>query len=78
MVDAKKEMTASVRIRIPYQNDTQYSAVHSVIRHSFTTVPGILWIVTAGVLLFYRLNKKTYHKIVAEIQERRSAGESGV
>ena len=59
-------------------NQQQNSAVLSVIRHSFTTVPGILWIVTAGVLLFYRLNKKTYQKIVTEIQERKSAGESGI
>ena len=59
-------------------NQQQNSAVLSVIRHFFTTVPGILWIVTAGVLLFYRLNKKTYQKIVTEIQERKSAGESGV
>ena len=54
-------------------NQQQNPAVLSVIRHAFTTVPGILWIVTAAVLLFYKLNKKTYNKIVAEIQERRSA-----
>lgn len=59
-------------------NQQQNPAVLSVIRHAFTTVPGILWIVTAGVLLFYRLNKKTYHKIVTEIQERKRAGESDV
>lgn len=59
-------------------NQQQNPAVLSVIRHAFTTVPGILWIVTAGVLLFYRLNKKTYRKIVAEIQERKRAGESDV
>ena len=54
-------------------NQQQNPAVLSVIRHAFTTVPGILWIATAAVLLFYKLNKKTYNKIVAEIQERRSA-----
>ena len=59
-------------------NQQQNPAVLSVIRHAFTTVPGILWIVTAGVLLFYRLNKKTYRKIVAEIQERKHAGKSDV
>lgn len=59
-------------------NQQQNPAVLSVIRHAFTTVPGILWIVTAGMLLFYRLNKKTYHKIVTEIQERKRAGESDV
>lgn len=46
----------------------QKAAVLAVIKHSFTTVPGILWIVTAAVLYFYRLNRKTYNKIVQEIQ----------
>ena len=52
-------------------NQQQNSAVLSVIRHSFTTVPGILWVVTAVVLLFYRLNKTTYNKIIAELQSRK-------
>ncbi len=52
-------------------NQQQNSAVLSVIRHSFTTVPGILWVVTAVVLLFYRLNKTTYNKIMAELQSRK-------
>ena len=54
-------------------NQPQNSAVISVIRHSFTTIPGILWIITAAVLLLYRLNKATYNKIVADIQERKGA-----
>lgn len=52
-------------------NQQQNPAVLAVIKHSFTTVPGILWIVTAAVLYFYRLNKKAYNKIVKEIQERK-------
>ena len=52
-------------------NQQQNAAVLSVIKHSFTTVPGILWIITAVVLYFYRLNKKTYNKIVHEIQVRK-------
>ncbi|MDE6918694.1 MAG: MFS transporter, partial [Lachnospiraceae bacterium] len=55
-------------------NQQQNPAVLSVIRHSFTTVPGVLWIVTAAVLYFYRLNKKAYNKIVQEIQERKGRG----
>ena len=54
-------------------NQRQNPAVLSVIKHSFTTVPGMLWIVTAVVLYFYRLNKKAYNKIVEEIQERKRA-----
>ena len=52
-------------------NQQQSPAVLAVMKHSFTTVPGILWIVTALVLYFYRLNKKTYHQIVQEIQDRK-------
>lgn len=51
-------------------NQQQNPAVLAIIKHSFTTVPGVLWIVTAAVLFFYRLNKKSYNKIVNEIKER--------
>lgn len=54
-------------------NQQQNPAVLAVMKHSFTTVPGILWIVTAGVLYFYRLNRKAYNKIVQEIQERKES-----
>lgn len=56
-------------------NQQQNPVVLAVIKHSFTTVPGILWIVTAAVLFFYRLNKKSYNKIVKEIQERKEHSE---
>ena len=56
-------------------NQQQNPVVLAVIKHSFTTVPGILWIVTAVVLFFYRLNKKSYNKIVKEIQERKEHSE---
>lgn len=52
-------------------NQQQNPVVLAVIKHSFTTVPGILWVVTAGVLFFYRLNKKSYNEIVEEIQDRK-------
>lgn len=55
-------------------NVQQNTAVLAVIKHSFTTVPGILWIVTAVVLYFYRLNKKKYNQIVEEIQARKAGG----
>ena len=42
------------------------------IKHSFSTIPGVLWIITAVVLFFYRLNKKSYNKIVDEIKERKA------
>ena len=52
-------------------NQQQNPMVLAVIKHSFTTIPGILWMVTAVVLFFYRLNKRSYNKIVKEIQERK-------
>lgn len=58
-------------------NQQQNPAVLAVIKHSFTTVPGVLWIVTAAVLYFYRLNKKAYNNIVQEIQERKENRKNG-
>ena len=52
-------------------NQEQNSAVLAIIKHSFTTVPGVLWVVTAAVLFFYRLNRKAYNEVVKEIQERK-------
>ena len=57
-------------------NQQQNPMVLAVIKHSFTTVPGVLWIVTAVVLYFYRLNKKAYNQIVQEIQERKESGKN--
>ena len=51
-------------------NQVQNPAVLSIMRHSFTTIPGILWIVTAIVLFFYRLNKKRYNEIVEDLKKR--------
>ena len=49
-------------------NQTQNAAVLSIMKHAFTTIPGVLWIVTAVVLFFYRLNKKRYNEIVEELK----------
>lgn len=37
-------------------NQAQNDTVISIMKYAFTTIPGILWIVTAVVLFFYRLN----------------------
>ena len=47
---------------------TQNDTVISIMKHAFTTIPGVLWIVTAVVLFFYRLNKKRYNEIVEELK----------
>lgn len=48
------------------QNDT----VVSIMRHAFSTLPGVLWVITASCLLFYPLNKKTYNRIVEELDQK--------
>lgn len=50
-------------------NQQQNEAVLMVMKHAFTTIPGILWIITAIVLYFYRLNKKLYNEIVQELHK---------
>lgn len=51
-------------------NEAQNPAVLAVMKHSFTTVPGFLWLLTAGALLFYRLDRTAYNRIVDEIKGR--------
>ncbi len=48
----------------------QNPEVIAIMRHAFSTIPGALWIVTAGCLLFYRLNKETYNRIINELKNR--------
>ena len=52
-------------------NVGQSETVKEVIHHAFSTVPGILWIITAGVMLFYRLGRKEYNQIVEELEHRK-------
>lgn len=49
-------------------NQVQNDAVLAVMKHSFSTIPGVLWIVTAVVLFFYRLNKKRYNEIMEDLK----------
>lgn len=49
-------------------NQAQNDTVIGIMKHAFTTIPGILWIVTAVVLFFYRLNKKRYNEIVEDLK----------
>lgn len=51
-------------------NAAQNPAVLSIMRHAFSTIPGVLWLVTAAALLFYRLDRRTYNRIVEEIRRR--------
>ena len=47
------------------QNET----VVAVMRHSFSTIPGVLWLLTGLGLLTYRLNRREYATIVRELEE---------
>lgn len=51
-------------------NATQNEEVVSIMRHAFSTIPGALWIFTAVVLIFYKLNKKLYNRIVRIVKYR--------
>ena len=53
-------------------NVEQSETVKEVIHHAFSTVPGILWIITAGIMLFYRLDRKEYNKIIEELENRKT------
>lgn len=57
-------------------NAVQNEQVLSIMHHSFSTIPGILWIITAIVLLFYRLNRKTYNRMVDIIHYRKKSRSS--
>lgn len=51
-------------------NAVQNQEVLDIMHHAFSTIPGALWIVTAAVLLFYRLNKQTYNRIVNNLNKK--------
>lgn len=52
-------------------NQIQNSEVITVIKHCFSTVPGILWIVTGATLMFYHLSKDEYAKLIIDIKLRK-------
>lgn len=53
-------------------NMVQSDTVKEVIHHAFSTVPGILWIITAAVMVCYRLGKKKYNHIITELEARKT------
>lgn len=54
------------------ENQVQNAKVLSVMKIGFSMLPGILWLVTALVLFFYRLNKRRYNEILGELQARKA------
>ena len=63
---------AAVLDQLGFQaNQVQNAAVQGVIHHAFSTIPGVLWIVTASVLFFYQINKNSYQRIIEELAVRK-------
>ena len=63
---------AAVLDQLGFQaNQVQNAAVQGVIPHAFSTIPGVLWIVTASVLFFYQINKNSYQRIIEELAVRK-------
>ena len=54
-------------------NEVQSIPVQNAMHHAFSTVPGVLWILTAIVLWFYQINKDSYNRIVRELAQRKEA-----
>ena len=52
-------------------NAAQNPEVLDIMHHAFSTIPGVLWIITAGCLCFYRLNKKQYHQILTDLKNKK-------
>ena len=52
-------------------NQVQGKAVQTVIHHAFSTVPGVLWLITAVVLFFYQINKNSYNRIIEELAAKK-------
>lgn len=57
-------------------NVAQNQDVQAVMHHAFSTVPGVLWLITAGVLWCYTINKKSFSRILMELVNRRLDQES--
>ena len=53
-------------------NVEQNQDVLSIMHHCFSTIPGALWILTAFVLFYYKLNKHTYNRIVTVINYKKN------
>lgn len=46
----------------------QNADVIAIMRHTFSTIPGALWVITAFCLCFYKLHRHVYNKIVDELK----------
>ena len=54
----------------------QNADVIAIMRHTFSTIPGALWVITAFCLCFYKLHRNVYNKIVDELKAIKNKVES--
>lgn len=52
-------------------NATQNETVLAVMRHCFSTLPGILWVLTALAFIFYKINRHHYTRIMRILHRRK-------
>jgi sugar (glycoside-pentoside-hexuronide) transporter len=53
-------------------NQDQSPQIRNIIGHFYTTIPAILWIATAVLMLFYKIDKNSFNQMVSEIKTRTS------
>lgn len=53
-------------------NQAQNPAVQTAMHWAFSLIPGVLWLVTAAVLFFYRISKRSYNRIMAELNAKKT------
>ena len=52
-------------------NQAQNAAVQTSMHLAFSLIPGVLWLLTAAVLFFYRINKRSYNRIMTELNAKK-------
>ena len=52
-------------------NTMQNPEVLGIMHHAFSTIPGVLWIMTGVCLCFYKLNKKKYNQIMIDLENNK-------
>ena len=52
-------------------NTMQNPEVLGIMHHAFSSIPGVLWIMTGVCLCFYKLNKKKYNQIMIDLENNK-------
>ena len=46
--------------------------VQNAMHYAFSLLPGVLWLITAIVLFFYRISKRSYNQIMSELNAKKT------